>query len=64
MMVRRALAPGAVLHSIGGKPGQPVALQRESVNDFLEAVGSPHAAAWDERVQFERVLIDANLASV
>lgn len=63
-MVRRALAPGAVLHSIGGKPGQPVALQRESVNDFLKAVSSPHAEAWDERVQFERVLIDANLASV
>jgi hypothetical protein len=63
-MVRRALAPGAVLHSIGGKPGQPTALQRESVNDFLKSVSAPHAEAWDERVQFERVLVDANLASV
>jgi len=63
-MVRRALAPGAVLHSISSQPGQPVALQLGSVNDFLKAVSSPHAAAWDERVQFERVLIDANLASV
>jgi hypothetical protein len=63
-MVRRTLAPGAVLHSVGGKPGQPVALQVESVNAFLKAVGSPHAETWDERVQYERVLIDASLASV
>jgi hypothetical protein len=63
-MVRRALAAGAVLHSIGGKPGQPASLQGTSVNSFLKAVGSPHAETWDERVQFERVLIDANLASV
>ena len=63
-LVRRALAPNAVLHSVGGKPGQPAVLQVESVNAFLKAVGSPHAETWDERVQYERVLIDASLASV
>jgi hypothetical protein len=62
--VRRTLAPGAVFHSIGSKPGQPVALQTESINGFLKAVGTPHAEIWDERVTFERVLIDANIASV
>lgn len=62
--VRRTLAPGAVFHGIGGRPGQPVALQAESINGFLRAVGTPHAEVWDERVQFEQVLIDANLASV
>jgi hypothetical protein len=63
-MVRRTLAPKAVLHSIGGKPGQPSRLEAESVNAFLKAIGSPHPDTWDERVQFERVLIDASLASV
>jgi len=63
-LVRRTLAPGAVFHGLGGRPGQPVTLQTESINGFLKAVGTPHAAVWDERVQFERVLIDANLASV
>ncbi len=63
-MVRRTLAPGAVFHGIGGKPSQPISLQTESINSFLQAVGTPHTEAWDERVQFERVLIDANLASV
>jgi hypothetical protein len=63
-LVRRTLAPGAVLHSIGGKPGQPATLRVESVAAFLKAVGSPHAEIWDERVQIERVLLDATLASV
>jgi hypothetical protein len=63
-LVRRTLAPGAVLHSVGSQPGQPATLHVESVNSFLKAVGSPHTATWDERVQFERVLVDATLASV
>jgi hypothetical protein len=63
-LVRRSLAPGAVFHGLGGKPGQPATLETESINGFLKAVATPHPEAWDERVQFERVLIDANLASV
>ncbi|MVN77195.1 hypothetical protein GO988_12745 [Hymenobacter sp. HMF4947] len=63
-LVRRTLAPGAVFHGIGSKPGQPPALQTESITSFLKAVGTPHPEMWDERVQFERVLLDANLASV
>jgi hypothetical protein len=63
-LVRRTLAPGAVFHGLGGKPGQPPTLQMESISGFLKAVGTPHPEVWDERVQFERVLIDANLASV
>jgi len=62
--VRRTLAPGAVLHTIVEKPGQPTLLQTERVGDFLKAVGTPHATAWDEQIQFEHVLIDDNLASV
>jgi hypothetical protein len=63
-LVRRTLAPGAVFHGIGGRPGQPPALQTERISDFLKAVGTPHSEVWDERVQFSQVLIDAKLASV
>jgi hypothetical protein len=63
-LVRRTLAPGAVFHGLGSKPGQPTTLETESITGFLKAVGTPHPAVWDERVQFERVLIDANLASL
>lgn len=63
-MVRRTLAPAAVFHAFGGKPSQPVTLEIESINGFLKSVGTPHPEIWDERVQFEQILIDANLASV
>ncbi|MBJ6142651.1 nuclear transport factor 2 family protein [Hymenobacter sp. BT559] len=63
-LVRRTLAPGAVFHGLGGKPGQPPTLETESISGFLKAVGTPHPEVWDERVQFDRVLLDANLASV
>jgi hypothetical protein len=62
-LVRRTLAPGAVLHAISQRESR-TALQIERTNDFLKAVGTPHPEVWDERVQFERVLVDANLASV
>ena len=62
--VRRTLAPAAVFHGFAGQPGQPPTLEIESISGFLRAVGTPHPAVWDERVTFERVLIDANLASV
>lgn len=63
-LVRRTLAPAAVFRGFGGKPGQPPTLEIESIAGFLKAVGTPHPEIWDERVQFERVLIDANIASV
>ena len=62
--VRRTLAPAAVFHAFSNQPNQPTKLEIESINDFLKSVGTPHPEIWDERVQFERVLIDANLASV
>jgi hypothetical protein len=63
-MVRRTLAPAAVFHSISSKAGQAPALQLENINGFLKAVGTPHPKVWDERITFDKVLIDAYLASV
>lgn len=62
--VRRTLAPAAVFHGFSNKPGQPPTLEIESINGFLKAIGTPHPAVWDERVTFDKVLIDANMASV
>ncbi|MCB2410519.1 nuclear transport factor 2 family protein [Hymenobacter lucidus] len=61
-MVRGTLAPGAVLHTINTRTG--VQLGTEKVAEFLKAVGTPHKEVYDERISFEQVLIDANLASV
>lgn len=61
--VRATLAPGAVFHTLATKNGQ-TQLRPENPSDFVKAVGTPHPEVWDERITFERVLIDANLASV
>ena len=63
-MVRRTLAHAAVFHTIGGEPGKAPILEIESINGFLKSVGTLHPEIWNERVKFERILIDANLASV
>jgi hypothetical protein len=61
--VRATLAPGAIFHTLTTKNGQ-TQLRPENPSDFVKAVGTPHPEVWDERITFERVLIDANLASV
>ncbi|RTQ51413.1 hypothetical protein EJV47_06310 [Hymenobacter gummosus] len=62
-VVRSTLAPTAVLHTISTRGGT-VQVQNENPRELLKAVGTPHKEVWDERISFERVLIDAQLASV
>jgi hypothetical protein len=61
-VVRSTLAPGAVLHTINTRTG--VQVGTEKVSEFLKAVGTPHPEVYDERIRFEQVLVDAQLASV
>jgi len=62
-LVRSTIAPGAVFHTISSRGGT-TQLQPENPLEFLQAVGTPHKEVWDERVTFDKILIDANLASV
>ncbi|MBY0541864.1 MAG: hypothetical protein K2P75_00555, partial [Sphingobacteriaceae bacterium] len=39
-------------------------VRTESVNNFIKSIGAPHPEKYDERIQFTKILIDANLASV
>lgn len=61
--VRRTLAPGAVFHVIDSRNGTTRLLPQKPA-DFVKAVGTPHKEVWDERITFDKILIDANLASV
>ena len=61
--VRRTLAPGVVFHVIKNRPDK-TELTVENPSEFLKIVGTPHPEIYDERITFEQVLIDANLASV
>lgn len=62
-MVRATLAPGAVFHTISTKGGQ-TQLRPENPAGFVKMVGTPHKEVYDERITFDKILIDANLASV
>jgi len=62
-LVRSTLAPGAVFHTIASSGGA-TQLHPENPTEFVRAVGTPHKDVWDERITFDKVLIDANLASV
>lgn len=62
-VVRSTFAPGAVFHTIANRNGTTQLLP-ENPSEFVKAVGKPHKEVWDERITFDKVLIDANLASV
>ncbi|WP_375436532.1 nuclear transport factor 2 family protein [uncultured Hymenobacter sp.] len=62
-LVRSTFAPGAVFHTITNRNGT-TQLVPENPSNFVKAVGKPHKEVWDERITFDKILIDANLASV
>ncbi|GEP96812.1 hypothetical protein CCY01nite_30720 [Chitinophaga cymbidii] len=63
-MVKAVFADNAILQTISGKQeGAPV-LVTGSLQQFLRAVGAPHTDVWDERITFERIMVDGALASV
>mgnify|MGYP001194409475 CR=1 FL=1 len=60
--VRAVFDEDAVMQTIGVQGGAPV-LHRGSVARFVEAVGRPHDAVWDERIWDPVVHVDGPLAT-
>lgn len=60
--VRAVFDDGARIQSIGMQDEGPV-LRNGSVDRFVEAVGRPHDAVWDERIWDPEVLVDGPLAT-
>ena len=58
--VHRVFAAAARLHTIS----EEAALEETSLSQFLEAVGTPHAEEWDERVTSYEIQQDGPLATV
>lgn len=63
-MVKAVFADNAILQTISGKQEGAPALVSGSLQQFLRAVGTPHTDVWDERITFERIMVDGALASV
>jgi hypothetical protein len=62
-MVRSAFHPNALLATAMTKDGRS-AVQIDTLDAFVNAVGTPHADVWDERLRNTEVRIDGGLASV
>lgn len=62
-MVRAAFHPRAQLATSGMRAGAPT-VTFDSLAQFVRAVGTPHADAWDERIHGEMVHVDAGMAMV
>lgn len=63
-MIRKAFAAKNTMETIAiNKEGKAV-VRTENVNNFIKSIGVPHPEKYDERITFNKILIDANLASV
>jgi hypothetical protein len=66
-MVKSVFAPGAVLQTIrNAKDGLSGTVSGDRIEPWLKAIAQPKAAEqiWDEKMNFDQILIDGNLAQV
>lgn len=66
-MVRSVFAPGAVLQTIrNAKDGLSGTVSGDRIEPWLKAIAQPKTAeqVWDEKMNFDQILIDGNLAQV
>jgi len=61
--MRAVLHPTATLASAFVQEGVPTLTREESLDGFVEAVGTPHEEVWDERIWDAEVRVDGNLAT-
>jgi hypothetical protein len=63
-LMRSAFAPEAVLQTVQKRRDGTVSIKSDRVDAFLTAVAGPHPQPLDERIVFETIRIDGELASV
>lgn len=61
-MLRSAFAPGAVLQTVLKNKEGKVLVRTEEVSNFVTSIGRPRKEVLDERITFDLVRIDDNLA--
>ncbi len=62
--LRDVFQPGARMATVGEKDGAPVFHVEDSVDGFVQAVGTPHEETWDERIHDVEIRVDGRLAGV
>jgi len=63
-MLKSTFAKGMILQSVStGKDGKAV-LSTDSADEFAKVIAAPHTSVYDERIVFNDIKIDGDLASV
>lgn len=62
--IAKAFAPTAIMQSIAKNKAEKYSVRNESVANFIKSIAAPHREKYDERIEFTKILIDQNLASV
>jgi hypothetical protein len=60
-LLKSAFAPGSVLQSVDSRKAD-VRVITESISDFIASVSKPHDKVYDERITFDLVRVDGDLA--
>lgn len=63
-MIRSAFAPQGILQTVVRNKEGKVFIQSEPLDSFVAFVSRPHKEVYDERISFDLVKIDGELASV
>ena len=63
-MVKAVFDTAAIIQTVLQQQSGKVVLRTGSLEKFLSAVGAPHTDVWDERIRFDKILIDGPMASV
>ena len=63
-LMRSAFAPTAILQTIGKSKEGVTGVRTDDINKFIEFIGKPHDQVLDERITFETIKIDGDLAFV
>lgn len=63
-LIKASLAPSAILQTITKNKEGKTVVRSEDIAKFITAVTQPHEAVYDERITFDAIKIDADLATV
>jgi hypothetical protein len=62
-LLAASFAPAAMMQTIVQKNDGSVVVRTDAVSGFVTSVGKPHPDVYDERISYEAIHIDGNLAA-
>ena len=61
-LIRASFSPGAIMQTIGKTREGQTRVRTDAVDSFIVSIGRPHKEIYDERIVFETIRIDGDMA--